>query len=448
MLDLNVILASLALTATPGLTAGPAEAGAGPAGPELTLEEALKQGSERNLDLKAAAARLGQARAGVWKAWSGYLPQVTAGASWTRNDQAVGFSLQVDPGPPPVSVDITIQKLDQLGAQVQASQALIAPALWFGIEASYRGEAVAEWSVEGARREVLFGVAQVYYAVASLKKAQEVSQRLLEIAGRSEKDAEVRYRAGTIARVGLLRAQIDRARAEQDLKRAENSYQSARISLATLLDRAPDFEVVEPVEPELAVGEGTSLEEQALSDRADLKAARAAEALQQALRKSAWAGYLPSLGAFYRHQWSNTGGFTGSAETWAAGVALSWNLFDGGRREAEIREAGARVAEAEAARRSAEVKAQAEVRQALLDLGSARANAAKAREQRDLAAENQRLVDVAYKAGAATAVEQADATAALRNSELALSAETLASQLAVLKVLKSAGSFDPVPRRR
>jgi outer membrane protein TolC len=75
----------------------------------------------------------------------------------------------------------------------------------------------------------------------------------------------------------------------------------------------------------------------------------------------------------------------------------------------------------------------------VLDLESARANALKAKEQRDLAAENQRLVDVSYRAGAATAVEQADAVAALRNAEIAQLTETLSAQVAALRVLRAAG---------
>ena len=56
--------------------------------------------------------------------------------------------------------------------------------------------------------------------------------------------------------------------------------------------------------------------------------------------------------------------------------------------------------------------------------------AQKAKEQRDLAAENQRLVDVAYRAGTATAVEQADATAQLRNAEIQVTTDRLNAQLA------------------
>ena len=88
-----------------------------------------------------------------------------------------------------------------------------------------------------------------------------------------------------------------------------------------------------------------------------------------------------------------------------------------------------------------------EVLQALIDLDSARANAVKAREQRDLAAENLRLVDVSYRAGAATAVELADATASLRNAEIGALTENLSAQLAALRVLQATGEENVASKR-
>jgi len=67
-------------------------------------------------------------------------------------------------------IEATIQPLNQLGAQAQLSQAIIAPALWPAIRAAYLGEEVAKLNVENARREVLFGAAQLYYGAAALKK--------------------------------------------------------------------------------------------------------------------------------------------------------------------------------------------------------------------------------------------------------------------------------------
>lgn len=464
---------------------GPPEANVGPlvpAGPVVGFQEALQAGAASNLDLQAAKARLRESYQITWKAWSGYLPQISAGGSYTRNNVGVnvqlpvGYALRARTGPagtiadepadpaglpgaavaptpdapfgyfvtPSVAYDITIQKLNQLGAQVQATQAIIAPALWLTIRNAYRAEHIADLTYDATRREVLFAIAQSYYGTAALKKLVDVSLRLLDTAQRQERDAQIRFKAGTIAKVGLLRAEIDRARAEQDVVRAKNAFESARLGLAMLLDRKPDFEVSEPPEPTIPA-DASALEDASVR-RPDVEAARQAVDLARTSRSAVAAGYLPNLGAFGRWQWANVTGFTGEYSSWAVGLALQWNVFDGGLREANLREAGAKIAESEAQRRNAELRARTEVRQALLDYQSAKANARKSREQRDLAAENQRLIDVSYRAGAATALEQADATDALRNAEIAAQTDALQAQLAAVRVLKAAGEFDPVPR--
>jgi outer membrane protein TolC len=409
----------------------------------LTLDDALRLADERNLDLKAAAARLRQAQEATSKAWAGYLPQVTAQGSYTVNEKeaAIPFPVRQEPAPDltVVFAPITVVPKEQLAGQVEATQVLFSPALWHGIRAASRGADAAELNIAGARRDILFGTAQAFYGVASLRQAVQVSERLLEIAQRQEKDARVRFQAGAIAKVGLLRAEIDRARAEQDLRRARNSYESARIGLATLLDRPVDFEVADPPEPKL-VPDPVQLQADALRDRTDVRAARKALESARAARSAQIGRYFPDIAAFGRYQVADVAGLTGQKDAWAAGLSLQWRIFDGGLRESDLRESSARVDEAEANLASAESRTSAEVRQALLDLESARANAEKAREQRDLAAENQRLVDVSFRAGAATAVEQADATAQLRTAELAQQAEALGAQLSALRVLRVAGA--------
>ncbi len=421
---------------SPPAVPGAAPPAAAQAATVLTLDDALRLADERNLDLKAAAARLRQAQEATSKAWAGYLPQVTATGAYTRNQyEAVLPAGTLYTGSP----EITLQPQDQLAGQLEASQVLFSPALWYGIRAASRGADAAELNVAGARRDILFGTAQAFYGVASLRQAAQVSERLLEIAQRQEKDARVRFQAGAIAKVGLLRAEIDRARAEQDLRRARNSYESARIGLATLLDRPVDFEVADPPEPKL-VPDAVQLQADALRDRTEVRAARKGLESARAARNAQIGKYFPNVAAFGRWQLQNAAGFTGKTEQWAAGLSLQWKILDGGLRESDLRESGARVDEAEANLASTEARTSAEVRQALLDLESARANAEKAREQRDLAAENQRLVDVSFRAGAATAVEQADATAQLRTAELAQQAEALGAQLAALRVLRVAGA--------
>ncbi|HET6921598.1 MAG TPA: TolC family protein, partial [Anaeromyxobacteraceae bacterium] len=142
MASLAAAAAALALASSPA--------------PTLTLGDALRRGAEANLDLEAARARLEQARGGVARAWSFHLPQVAAGASYSRNSEAASITLPtgylvretgtlqgppagqgVDGAPttlaavPSGTITAVLQKQDQLGARIEVSQALLAPGLWF-----------------------------------------------------------------------------------------------------------------------------------------------------------------------------------------------------------------------------------------------------------------------------------------------------------------------------
>ena len=128
----------------------------------LTLQQALIRADEVNLDLQAARTRVTQAKATVWKAWSGHLLQIGVAGSWNQNDRLVEFPLG--------GFNVTVQPRTQLAGQVQATQVLLAPQLWFAIQSAYRAEDATVYSVENARRDILFGVAQTYYGVASMKR--------------------------------------------------------------------------------------------------------------------------------------------------------------------------------------------------------------------------------------------------------------------------------------
>jgi outer membrane protein TolC len=408
--------------------------------PKLALDDALREAREKNLDLKVAQARLDESRQLSAKAWSAYLPQVSAGGTFTHNNfgDVILPAGSFGPGSPPVLVT----KQNQLAGQIQATQAIFAPQAVFAIEAANAGERLASDSTEQARQDILFAVAQAYYGAATLKQVVIVNDRQLAIAREHERDAKIRYDAGAAPKVTLLRAEIDRARAEQDLKRAENSYLSGKVALATLLDRrTADFEVDVP--PPVQLPPPESLEEAALRDRFDVRAAQEQLTVAAKTRDGIFASYFPTLGAFGRYQYSNAAGFTGDKTTWAIGLSLNWNIFDGGLREANLRENQARVVEAEASRESLVAKARDELVRARLDLDSAVANREKAKEQLSLAEENQRLVNVNYKAGAATYIEVSDANTALLTAELTQVSEGLNAELAALRLLKAGGAFSP-----
>jgi outer membrane protein TolC len=444
--------------------------------PVLSLDQALKDAQANNPDLQVAQARLQQARQLSWKVWAGYLPQISVGGSYTRNNVEAKIGLPTgyfvrnvgtpqgppfDPGQEPSTenppgaqtpyilfpsgfAQVTIQKQNQLGAQAQLTQALLVPALWPAIANAYTAERLATSGAETARRELLFGVAQLYYGAAGLRTAIGVQERLLSLAREREKDADLRFRAGASLKLALLRSQIERSRAEEDLKRAQNGYASAKQALATLLDRAPDFEVEQPASPALPADPG-ALRAQALDQRPDVAVARASEELARGARLGTWFKYFPAVVGTATYRVSNVSGFTGTYDSWALGLGLNWTIFDGGLREAEARENDARVVEAAAARRSAENRAKDELARAFLDLDNARASKVKAEEQLKLARESFQLAKVNLQAGAASDLDVQEAQAALTGAETAAVAEALNADLSALRVLKAAGAFNPQP---
>lgn len=437
--------------------------GQAPAGNVLTLDQALAEAEANNLDLRAAQARLDQANELSRKAWANYLPQITVGGSYTYNSVEASLAMPTgyvirDLGVPtseaeglpgaPTNLqmvpsgfaEVTIQRRHMFAGNAQLRQALLVPQLWPAIASAYLAEESTELNVENARREILFAVAQLYYGAAGLKESLEAQERMMKAQQEHVRDAQAKYDLGAGTRVALLRAQIELAKAEQNVQRTRNSYQAAISSLATLLNRAPDFEVVRPPSPSLELKEA-NLEELALDLRPDVQAARVGVELAEKQTLSSWLAYAPSLHFLANYQIANVQGFTGEYGYWTAGLGLSWTIWDGGLREAELRESRARERESRATLEAAEVKARDEVRRALLDLESAQANRTIAEDQLRLAKESATLVRGSYEVGAATYLELIDADNALLGAELTLLSETLNADLAVIKVARAAGTF-------
>lgn len=401
--------------------------------PVLTLDEALSAARQENLDLKVARARLEQTRLLSNRAWAAYLPTVSVSASYTRNSNEAIVAL---PGGP----EIVIQPFNQLGAQADVRQALIAPSLWPAIRNAGIAEDVAELNTENVRREILFSVAQAYFGAASFQEAIRATEFLLEVNKAREADTQKRFDAGTVTKVALLRAKLDRARAEQDLIRSRNAFASSRLALATLIQRDSDFTLELPPVPQVP-SDQEDLVKQALEQRPDVAAARRNLDLALGRKQGVWFSYLPGVSLAGTYRISNAAGFTGQNDVWLVSIGAQWTLWDGGIREINLREESARVAEASAQQKQAEARAVEEVSRARLEYQNAQANLTKAEEALGLARETQRLTEISFKAGVATYLEVADANSALTGAEVGAISERLQTSLAALRLLRAAGSF-------
>jgi outer membrane protein TolC len=238
--------------------------------------------------------------------------------------------------------------------------------------------------------------------------------------------------------MAALRAGVDVARARQDLRRAENTYATARLTLRQLADIGEDFDVTSPGEVTPPPGTADALVEQAMSLRGDLAASRKqVDIAERALRATKWE-WAPSVAAVGTYQWTSVAGLTGQQSNWLGQVVAQFSLFDGGRL-ARLREGSSRVRQSEAAREGLRRQVEREVRAAALDLESARANLESAREQEQLATQNASLAEQSFRVGSVTYLDVVDANTARFAAGVARVSEELNVQTATLRLLLAVG---------
>ena len=104
--------------------------------------------------------------------------------------------------------------------------------------------------------------------------------------------------------------------------------------------------------------------------------------------------------------------------SWDASVNVSWTLWDGGRRAAEIAQAAAAARALDARLSEFDRQAALELQSRALDVDAARAGIATADEGVRAAVEAQRVLDERYDAGVATTTEVLDAEIAVLQAEL------------------------------
>lgn len=428
---------------------------AAPASPSrrvLTLPEVLQSARERNTDLTVLQEQVTQANAQVGRAWGALMPSLNASAAYTRNaaeaalplaDPSAGYTQQPMEGGsvaliPNRTINVTIQPLNQFSAGAQLSVPLIVVPGWLGVaNAKEASEATAK-TVERNRMALLSGVAQAYLGAVGGQRLVELARTQLQTAEEQDRIARVRYQAGAVPKLASLRAGVDVARARQDLRRAENTYATARLALRQLAGIPEDFDVVSPGEFSPPNADADALVQQAMSLRGDLAASRMqVDIAQRALRATRWE-WAPTVAAVGSYQWTSVAGLTGQQSNWLAQVVAQFSLFDGGRL-ARLREGSSRVRQATANTEGVRRQVEREVRSAALDLESARANLESAREQEALAVENATLAEASFRAGAATYLDVVDANAARFGAGVARVSEELNVQTATLRLLQAVG---------
>ena len=185
-------------------------------GVAITLEEALAKAGERNLSLAAARADIEMSRASFKRTWAALLP--TAQGSMTLNHADHADEARVGGGE-----DIVIRRQDSLSGTVQASMPLLNAELWLGVSVGRLNEELQKLTVESARRELMYTVAQSFYQALTARSLIDVQENLYKSAKRQLIVAQTRHVSGVGARLDVIRARGELVRIRHELIAAVTS---------------------------------------------------------------------------------------------------------------------------------------------------------------------------------------------------------------------------------
>src|SRR5581483_655106 len=188
---------------------------------------------KRNRSLVVERARLAQAQTNIEQAWAALFPTITAQGKYTHNDTAAKFPV-TDPTTGMMSV-LTLQPQEQLDGTVNLSMPLIAPAAYPALEAVKSNVHAAEANFEVSEDQVLFSVAQTFYAAGIADEVLLARRSNVSVARVTLDNARTRKDAGTVTKVDVDRAELALVRAEQQEREAITARDQTYRALATLI---------------------------------------------------------------------------------------------------------------------------------------------------------------------------------------------------------------------
>ena len=212
-------------------------------------------------------------------------------------------------------------------------------------EAARRLAEVAQEDVELQRQGVTFLVKQNFILINFAQRLIRVQEQSLERADLNLRSARGFFEVGTRPKSDVARAEVDVANAKVDLIRARNAERVARVALNTAMGIPADTptQVQDILFYQQMQLDSKQLQAQALAQRPEYKQVRLRVSQAEAQLRRANRDFLPDVTGHGTY-----GGVRSDLnEVWEIGVALTWNLFDGGNMIAQVREKRALVESAQ-----------------------------------------------------------------------------------------------------
>lgn len=389
-----------------------------------------------NQDLRAAVARVDEARAAARITRSRFFPEISLDPLVKRERTSGNL-------PTPIPFDVPVGHVNTFSVPFDLSYEVD---LWGRVRRSFEAaQAKAQANVSDYQNVLLTLTADVavnYFLARALDAEIGVLQKSIQSREDTLRILNGRFQAGTIPEVDVAQARRELASAKADVADTRRRRAETLHALALLCGRpASDFQLPEGYAPTSPPDVPVGLPSSLLERRPDVARAERTLAAQNAQIGVATAAYFPVLrltGQLGTLSADADKLFTDPSRVWSISPSLSLPLFTAGRTAAEVKQAEAVYQESLAAYRQAVLAAFKEVEDSLAQIVLRNEEAIAQTEAFEAAARAAELAKARYDVGTVSYLEflDADRNSLVRQQRLAqLAGQRLVATVRLIKAL-------------
>jgi outer membrane protein TolC len=405
----------------------------------LSLDEAIARGLKTNLGLLTRENSSTSARVDQMRLLAALLPSVKGEVSMTEQQLSLstfGFHF--------VGVPSIIGPFHYQDARATADIPVYDPRTFKAWRSQKESRNAAELSAKDARDLVVQAVASAYLQIIATSARVDSTRSQVETAQALYERARDQHRAGTSPAIDELRSQVELKTQQQQLLALQNQVAKDKLTLARAIglpagqvfeisDKAP-YKPLDNLTPTEALT-------RAFASRSDFQSAQALVRAAQLSHSAVSAEWLPTADI------STNYGIVGpdlanSHGTFAVTGSIKMDIFDGGKRRADILEASTTLKQRREELANLQGQIDQEVRSSLLDLNSAADQVVVAQSNIDLA--NQALTQARdrFAAGITDNIEVVQAQEAVSNAQQNLISAIYAHNIGKVALARALGATE------
>lgn len=393
-----------------GALGSPQQAAAGDKTMKLSLSEALTMARENNYAIKAARSKVDQAEARIVQSRQSYLPKVTLSETFVvTNDPGAALVLklqqnivqQSDFDPARLN---NADVINDFNTSIQVMQPVYNADAAIGRKMAFTAKTAQEHMTARTEESIGLQVTRVYYGLILARKNIDAIEQSIRTMQVHSNEAAKGFSAGLLPKSDKLSTDVRLSELLEQKMMMHDEIKNATDALKVMLHLDSGVTVLPTGDLVIDRALPSGTEKSVSENRSDLKAYETWQQVARLQEEMIRASKRPRLNAFLQTNLHSDTVFSGGS-SWALGMNMQWNIFDGMATAGRIQEAKAQEREAMYNYEAAKSGSIAEVEKSMRSLKTSRARIAVAEKSLEEARVSLDYISSQFKTGMAMTFE-------------------------------------------